>query len=154
MCQTHSQTQIDLVELLIRTYTCKDDTLRYKLSKVNKLLEQVNSEYKTAKRALDNIERIMSRYVFYYFPDIYIKLVEAIRDLEETLKDNIEKLIHYEIPYDQDITKFEKAFNVKFKYESERILGVILLEEKGNVKPVVIWTDYKTVDYYEGEKNE
>jgi hypothetical protein len=155
LSQNTSQNQkVDLVELLIRTYTCKEDTLRYKLNKVNKLLEQVNREYQTAKRALDNIERIMSRYVFYYFPRTYIKLVESLRDLEDAYKDNVEKLIHYEIPYDPDVEKFEKAFGVKFKHGDERLLGVILLEKKGNVRPLAIWTNYKEVGYLEGEKSE
>jgi len=64
-------------------------------------------------------------------------------------------MIRYELPYDVDIEKFERAFNIKFSYESERTLGVILVEYYDDgVKPVLIWTDYREVGYLEGEKDE
>jgi hypothetical protein len=143
--------KIDVVDLLIKTYTCKEDVLKYKLRKINNKLREIREHYDKAIESINKMLSIFQHYVSYIE---YGKLVDAKEDLEEAFMDAIDKLVYYEIPYDADVEKFEKVFNVKFTYETERLLGVILVEDKGTVRPVAIWTDYNEVGYIEGEKSE
>jgi hypothetical protein len=151
MSQTPPQTQSQTPDLDIfsTTYTCKEDILKYKINRLNQQIGLIREHYDRAKESLEKILNILAQYALY---NEYYKLVDAIRDLDNALKDNIEGLIFYEIPYNPDIEKYEKKYKVKFKYDSERQLGVVLVEEKGTVKPVVVWTDYKEVGYLEGER--
>ena len=77
---------------------------------------------------------------------------EILEELRSALQDAIDEMVVNRLRLDTDIEKYERAFNVKFDYESERQLGVALLREGGELKPVVVWTDYSRIGYYEGKR--
>ena len=108
------------------------------------------------ERAEKSIREI--HYILYYKTKVDIKIVDEIAEIGLRLKnliyDAIDELVISELRLDPDIEKYEKQYNVKFPYVSERQLGVALVREDSKVKPVVVWTDYSTVDYYEGEAYE
>jgi hypothetical protein len=72
--------------------------------------------------------------------------------LVDEIYDLIDAIIVRALNLDVDIDKYERQYNVKFTYETERQLGVALVKEDDKVRPVVVWTDYETIGYYEGEK--
>jgi hypothetical protein len=84
----------------------------------------------------------------------YVEFMSKVKELKEYLKDVVDELVIKELKLDVDIDKYEKQYNVKFRYETERQLGVALVKEDNEVKPVVVWTDYSTIGYTEGEKRE
>jgi hypothetical protein len=86
--------------------------------------------------------------------ETFSKICEKYDELKQAILDAVDESIVNELQLDTDIEKYEKAFNVKFRYDSEKQLGVALVEERGAVRPVVVWTDYNEIGYYEGEKNE
>jgi len=95
---------------------------------------------------------------FYFEPHVRDETLEKLRDAEIQLRDAVydavDEMIVRELQLDVDIDKYEEQYNVRFLYDSERQLGVALVAEGDKVKPVVIWTDYEVVGYYEGERSE
>ena len=77
-----------------------------------------------------------------------------ISHLADEIYDLIDEAIIKELGLDVDVDKYERQYGVKFTYETERQLGVALVKEDNEVRPVVVWTDYETIGYYEGEKDE
>jgi len=130
---------------------------REKLEKMLRVLnERVGYLAELLERAEKNVGEI--HYVLYYKTDIDIEIVDEIAELFRKLKskvyDAIDKIIVSKLQLDTDIEKYEKQYNVKFNYETERQLGVVMLKENETVEPVVIWTDYSVVSYCKGERNE
>jgi hypothetical protein len=140
-------------ELLRETYICKRDLLEYKIRKLNEKLETIAALYKNAAESLEKMLEILRYHVAYLE---YSELKEAISYLERAFREAVEGMIYYEIPYDSDTEKFEKAFNVKLYCELlQKTLGVILVEESDRtLHPVIICTDYSRVSYYEGKRDE
>jgi hypothetical protein len=74
------------------------------------------------------------------------ELYDRIRDVETLIYDIIDEMIVRELRLDTDVEKYTKP-----SYENERTLGVALVRDGGETKPVVVvvYTDYKRIDYYE-----
>jgi hypothetical protein len=129
------------------------EELKRKLRELNRRVERVREPLVNAVRAISDIYDIL-----YFELCIRDEILEKLRDAEMQLKDAvydaIDELVTNELRLDPDIEKYEKEYGVKFTYESERQLGVVILKENETVKPVVIWTDYREVWYYEGERSE
>jgi len=147
--QTQSQTPKPFFEAPIYTREELEEILRVLSERVKYLAELL-------ERAEKSIREIY--YVLYYKSKVDIKIVDKVSEISHELKssvyDAIDEMIVTELQLDTDIEKYEKQYNVKFPYVSERHLGVVMLKENDAVKPVVIWTDYFVVGYYEGERNE
>ena len=143
MSQTQSQTP--------RIYTRED---------LEEILRVLNERVKHLAELLERAEKSIREihYILYYKTKVDIKIVDELAEIGLRLKnliyDAIDELVISELRLDPDIEKYEKQYNVKFPYVSEHHLGVVLLKENETVKPVVVWTTYREVDYYEGEKNE
>jgi len=130
---------------------------RHELEKMlRKLSEKVGYLAELLERAERSIRDI--HYVLYYKTDVSAKILDEIVGLFYKLRDRIydaiDELVVRELQLDVDVDKYEEQYNVKFGYGDERLLGVALVVEGGKVKPVVIWTDYSEVGYYEGERSE
>jgi molecular chaperone DnaK (HSP70) len=80
------------------------------------------------------------------------KFDNAIEELKTIIYDAVDEMIVNELKLDTDVEKYEKLFGARFAHESERQLGVALLQEGEAVKPVVICTNYKSLWYTEGER--
>ena len=126
------------------------EELERKLRELNTIVRNIAERFKIAEAHLNTVADSLWSTLSYAH---YAKFEDKIRDLEDALRDSIDELIIGELQLDTDIEKYEKEYNVKFPYESERQLGVVILKENETVKPVVIWTDYEVVGYYEGEPN-
>ena len=132
----------------------------YEKHELEKILKMLSEKVEYLTELLEKAERSISEihYILYYKTDIDIEIIDEIAKISRKLKsrvyDAIEELVISELQLDTDIEKYERQYNVKFSYDVERQLGVVLLKENDTTKPVVIWTDYSTVDYYEGERNE
>jgi len=111
-------------------------------------------------KLLEKAEKSISEiyYILYYKTGIDTEIASEIAETSHNLKirvyDAIDELIVDRLQLDTDIDKYEKQYNVRFDYTEEKLLGVVMLSENETVKPVVIWTDYKSIGYYEGKKNE
>jgi hypothetical protein len=135
-------------EFFARLYTRKE--LEKKLEELNERLELVFSGMHSILSLLDDFHS----YLYHKnlaTNDELNKLYNAQQELKALMRDIIDAIIIRELRLDTDIEKYEKRYNVKFPYETERQLGVALVHDGGTVKPVVIWTDYDEVSYYEGE---
>jgi hypothetical protein len=155
MSRTPSQTQtpkIDTREELLRdTYICERDLLERKLRELNEKLK-VTQLYTRAIKLLEEALSALSGSVSYLEID---KLKRAVSDINDAFREAVENMIYYEIPYDRDIEKFERAFSVKFRSDLfQRVLGVVLVEEGDKMLPAAICTDYSRVWYTEGERDE
>ena len=132
----------------------------YEKHELEKILKMLSEKVEYLAELLEKAERSISEihYILYYKTDVNIKIVDEIAEIGRRLKhaiyDAIDELIINTLQLDTDIEKYERQYNVEFPYVSERHLGVVMLKENETVKPVVIWTTYREVDYYEGERNE
>ena len=153
MSQTQSQTQPQTPKSFLNAPIYTREELKRKLRELNRKIERVREPLVNAVRAISDIHDIL-----YFELCVRDEILEKLRDAEMQLKDAvydaIDEMIVNELQLDVDIDKYEKQYNVKFSYDAERQLGVALLKENDTVKPVVIWTDYREVWYYEGERNE
>jgi exonuclease VII small subunit len=125
------------------------EELERKLRELNTIVRNIVERFKIAEAHLNTVADSLWSTLSYAH---YAKFEAKIRDLEDALKDSVDELIIGELQLDTDIGKYEREYNVKFIYESERQLGVVLVREDSEVKPVVVWTDYREVGYYEGER--
>jgi Mg2+ and Co2+ transporter CorA len=82
------------------------------------------------------------------------KLDELQRELVDFIYDLVDAIIARELKLDVDIDKYEKQYGIKFYEGDEHFVGVALVKENNEVKPVVVWTDYLTVGYTEGEREQ
>ena len=132
----------------------------YEKHELEEILRVLNVRVKRLAELLERAVKAVDEiyHVLYYKTNVDIKIVDEISEISIRLKsrvyDAIDELIVSELRLDTDIEKYEREYKVEFPYVSERQLGVALLKENETVKPVVVWTDYSTVDYYEGERSE
>jgi glutamine synthetase adenylyltransferase len=145
------QTQTPNSESFFKAPVYTREELEEELKKIREVLREFH-------RMLENLHdtyRDILNYIYYntiISTETFHRVCEKFDELEQAILDAIDESVVNELQLDTDIEKYEEQYNVKFRYESERQLGVVLLKENETVKPVVIWTDYKTIDYYEGEK--
>jgi predicted Zn-dependent protease len=147
MSQTPSQTQTP--KDFFTVYTRKE--LERKLEELNEKLEPVLNAMHSILSLLDDI------YSYLYQKNIATleeldKLRNAQQNLKSLIEDTVDAIVVRELRLDVDIEKYEKRYNVSFPYETERQLGVALVKDKDTVKPVVVYTDYDEIGYYEGEE--
>jgi hypothetical protein len=149
MSQTPSQTPQALKDFFGPVYSIGE--LKEKLDEINRDLKEFNEIMKSLREAFREILNFMY-YKTVISTETFSKICEKFDELEHSILDAIDESIVNKLQLDTDIEKYERAFNVKFYFDDERQLGVVMLKENGTTKPVVIWTDYQTVGYYEGEK--
>jgi len=146
---TQNQTQTINSKAPIYTREELESKLRKLQSKLDSILEDFDKAY---KKLLDIHLKL------YKTPSISTdtadKIHSVIKKLESIVYDAVDEIIVNELELDTDIEKYEEEYNVVFSYTEERLLGVVMLSENETVRPVVVWTDYETVDYYEGEKGD
>jgi TolA-binding protein len=131
-------------------YTIEE--LEERLKKLSREVEHLSDLWLTARIPLDRIHTIL--YKKTSVSDSKSSQVdELISELREAIHNAIEEMIINELQLDTDIEKYEREYNVKFTYETERLLGVVMIKDNDTIKPVAIWTDYREIWYYEGEKN-
>ena len=151
MSQAHPQAPSPGGEAGAPIYTREE--LEEQLRKLQSKLDSILGEFSEARRKL-----VETHYKLYKMwtvsADTADKVYSAIRELESAVYDAIDEMIVNELELDTDIEKYEREYNVVFSYTEERLLGVVMLKDNDTVKPVVIWTDYREVGYYEGEKDE
>jgi hypothetical protein len=132
-------------------YTQKElnEKLDMLLDKMKRVMEPYNVAYRrlldmlVAMDAMSSIRR-----------DFLYMVGYAIVDLEHAVKDVIDEMIVNELGVDTDIEKYEKEYGVRFDYDEDSLLGVVMLKKGETVMPVAIWTDYKSIGFCTGEKNE
>jgi len=151
MSQTPSQTQ---------TPTQKDFFAPiYTREELERKLRKLNEKLRFVFERLELIRKLMEipSYLYYELSvdiDVAEGVGRRISHVADEIYDIIDTIIVRELSLDTDIEKYEERYNVKFRYESERQLGVALLKENETVKPIVIYTDYETISYSEGERYE
>jgi hypothetical protein len=138
------QTQTPNSESFSKVYTREE--LERKLHELNEKVRMVYALWNETIVPLNELKRIIRREVCWTITD---KLYRAVNDLWEIIKDAIEDMAFHKILFDEkyDINLCDLEFYKK-------PLGVVLVKDNGAVKPVVVWTDYETVGYYEDEKDE
>jgi hypothetical protein len=129
------------------------EELEEKISKLSREVEHISDLWLAARMPLDRILTLLYKKTSISDASSQ-KVDELISELRSAIHDAIDELIIKELGLDTDIDKYEEQYHVKFTYETERLLGVVMLKEDETVKPVVVWTDYKSIGYYEGEKSE
>jgi len=147
---SNPQTQAPKPFLNAPIYTREE--LERKLRELSRRVERVRELLDNAVRAISDIHDIFY-FKLYVRDEILEKLCDAESQLRDAVYDAIDSAVVESLKLDVDIEKYEREYGVKFSYYSERYLGVVMLKENETVKPVVVWTDYKVVDYYEGEPN-
>jgi hypothetical protein len=133
------------------TYT--RDELEFKLENLKWKIDYLTRNFHIAWRNLLETHRKLNetRSISDKTVAKFDHLIEELRDI---IRDAIDEMIVNELKLDTDIEKYEEHFNVEFRHGEEHQLGVVLLKEGDRVKPVVVWTDYQEIGYYEGEKSE
>ena len=127
---------------------------------LEKKLRELSEDLRELREALENLRGAFADVLnFIYYKTIvstetFVKISEKFDELKQAILDAIDETVVNELGLDVDVDKYEKQYNVKFTYETERLLGVALLKDNESVKPAVIWTDYDEVWYYEGERSE
>jgi len=132
-------------------YTRKE--LERKLKELNEKLEYVFTTMHSILSLLDDI------YSYLYKKNLTTheeldNLHNAQQNLKSLIEDTVDAIVVRELQLDVDIEKYEEHFNVKFTHGDEHQLGVALVKDNSEIKPVVIWTDYDEVWYSEGESSE
>jgi hypothetical protein len=122
-----------------KVYTKED--LERELKRVEEKVSHILELWEDASRGLFRLWRYLS----YSEGDLDIvnELYDRARDLETLVYDIVDTVITRELGLDVDLDKY----NVK--YETERVLGVVLVRDGDSITPVVICTDYKRIYYYE-----
>jgi len=149
--QTPSQTQ---------TPTQKDFFAPiYTREELERKLRKLNEKLRFVFERLELIRKLMEipSYLYYELSvdmDVAWGVGRRISHVAGEIYDIIDTIIIRELGLDTDIEKYEERYNVKFRYESERQLGVALVREGAELKPVVVWTDYKSLWYHEGKRYE
>jgi hypothetical protein len=118
-------------------YTEKE--LEYKLEGLRWKITYLMRSFNVAYTSL-----LETRYKLNEMPvsdDIVRKLDELITELRDTVHDAIDELVAEELGVDVDVEKY----SVKPSYETEHVIGVVLVKEGDELKPVIIYTDYKEV---------
>jgi hypothetical protein len=147
MSQTPFQTQTPNFKSFF-VYTREE--LEKKLEDLRQVMRNIMQKLHEVKASLDDVAKYLREHLGYKYDDI---INEIIGEIEYNLLDAIDDIIINKLQLDTDIEKYEKLYKVSFPYETERQLGVALVRD-GETKPVVVYTDYQTVDYYEGERDE
>jgi hypothetical protein len=129
------------------------EELEERLRRLQEKLDYISERLSEALSALDEIYATLQREPAVTTKTLW-RVVACDLDVESTVKDAVDEMVVNELKLDTDIEKYEEHFNVEFRHGEERQLGVALLKEGGRVKPVVVWTDYQEIGYYEGEKSE
>ena len=153
MSQTQSQTQPQTPKSFLNAPVYEKHELEEMLRVLSERVKHLAELLEKAERSIREIH-----YTLYYKTNVDIGIVDEIAEIGHRLKsrvyDAIDEMIIESLKLDVDIGKYKRAYGVEFPYESERQLGVALVREGGEVRPVVVWTNYSEVDYYEGERNE
>jgi len=129
------------------------EELEEKIDILNGRVGEIMEWYREAYKILNDMYRALYEELGTNTSTVRI-VDDAIFNLDYAVKNAIDKIIINVLELDTDIEKYEKQYNVEFPYETERLLGIVMLKEGEAVKPVVIWTDYRDVGYVEGEKRE
>jgi hypothetical protein len=109
----------------------------------------------TIHKSLDAIKLILTRELPASQAVIYHQgICEIMENIRNYVHQAITLMIENKLPVDKDFKKYELKYGVKFKQHGKIILGAILIDSKGKVKPALVCTNYSNVDYYEGEENE
>jgi hypothetical protein len=145
--QTQTPTQRDFFEAPIYTR----EELESKLRELSERVKHIDELLKKAKSILDEIYYAVFRELSTNLVVAH-NIVAVTDEVEKAVRDAVDEIIVQRLQLDTDFEKYEKEFGVTFPYETERQLGVALVRENGKVKPVVIWTDYITLGYSEGER--
>ena len=124
--------------------------LKAKIEKLNREIQHITDLWTSATVPLVRIHITLCNKTS-ISDTISRRIDELIDELKNAVQDAIDELVINELQLDPDIEEYERQYNVKFDYDTERQLGVVMLKENETVKPVVIWTTYREVDYYEGE---
>jgi FtsZ-binding cell division protein ZapB len=132
----------------------------YTREELGEKLKQLSERVKHIGELLEKAKSTLDEIYYVVFKELSTNLVVAHNiievgdEVEKAVRDAVDEIIIQRLQLDIDIEKYEKRYNVSFPYETERQLGVALIRENSTVKPVVIWTNYKEIGYYEGEKDE
>jgi hypothetical protein len=125
--------------------------------------EQLDREIKRLSREVKRIDRLLKRAIepvshiqrlMYGKASVSVEkpdeISKIVKKLVRTVFDAIDEMVINELQLD---TNFER-YSIKPQLDGKQWLGVALLRENNTVKPVVIWTDYENVGYYEVKKIE
>jgi hypothetical protein len=123
-----------------------EERIRELALRARRVLGEFSSVYERLSRLHAELNRDLS-----ISTETLWRLYVLLEDLKSAFYDAVDEMIVSGLGLDVDIEKYERAFGVKFGYGSERQLGVALLREGSELKPVVIWTDYEEIGYYTGE---
>jgi hypothetical protein len=139
MSQTTSRAPSPGGESGARIYSRED--LKREIARLEEKMSHILELWEDASRGLFRLWRYLS----YSEGDLDIvnELYDRARDLETLVYDIVDTVITRELGLDVDLDKY----NVK--YETERVLGVVLVRDGDSTKPIVIYTNYKKIDYYE-----
>ena len=124
--------------------------LEKKLKEVNKILEELSYNTKNVVEHIDKLISIIDVEGFKADIDTreYIKtLEETINNIKYIVEEFTEQLIYNNI----DMYTAEDMYD-KYGFsesDQDRDLGVVIIRE--TMRPVMIYTDYKRIGYYEKE---
>jgi len=128
------------------------EELEEKIARLNKIASEINQSLKIALDHLYNVEKRIAKELnpIGYIEYAHDLLVETIA-IQCIIDDAIDAIIATTLYPDPDIERYEREYNVSFGYDTESLIGVVLLREGGKVKPVVIWRSGANINYWEGE---
>jgi hypothetical protein len=127
------------------------DELDAKIKRLKKEITELNTLWSNTRKLLDMIYVLLCRKIGINANSVQ-KINELIYEFRDAIYDVIDELVVSELELDTDIEKYEKQYNVAFSYDTERLLGVVMLKEDDTTRPVVVWTDYKSIGYWRGVK--
>jgi predicted nuclease with TOPRIM domain len=129
----------------------------YTREKLERELRELNNDLRELREALENLRHAFAEVLdFIYYKTIvstetFTKITKKFDELKQAILDAINESIVNKLELDVDIEKY----NVKFTtYESEKPLGVALMQNGETVRPVIVYTDYITINYRKGEESE
>jgi hypothetical protein len=125
--------------------------LELKLSNLKSKIDYLTRNFHTAWRNLIETRRKLAETSSISLETV-TRFDNAMEELKNIIYDAVDEMIINKLKLDTNVEKYENEFGVRFTYESERQLGVVLLQEGETVKPVVVCTDYKSLWYSEGER--
>jgi hypothetical protein len=125
------------------------DELDGKIKRLKKEITELNTLWSNTRKLLDTIYVLLCKKMGINANSVQ-KINELIYEFRDAIYDVIDELVVSELELDTDIEKYEKQYNVAFSYDTERLLGVVMLKEDDTTRPVVVWTDYKSIGYWRG----
>jgi hypothetical protein len=120
------------------------------LNALTEIIDDIYYSYANIKREMEMIaDRVVDTIYYASYPrikELEKRVQSKIEELDEFIRKLVDDIVTTTLNLDDDLSKWEDVFNVVFENYERRILGLAILEEGGELTPVVITTDY--IDFF------